>query len=169
MRDIVPVAKSVQTVRMAEIHLKYFETKRNWKPEVIWCYGPTGSGKSKYAHETAEDAFVALETGQWWEGYDQHEDVIIDDMRKDFVKFHTLLKLLDRYPFVIECKGGSRQFLAKRIFITTPLHPLELYDTREDVKQLTRRIDKCLKFTDIEKPPEQVDANVNEYQVRWGS
>ena len=32
MRDVVAVAKSVQSVRMAEITLKYFEKKRTWKP-----------------------------------------------------------------------------------------------------------------------------------------
>ena len=146
MRDVVEVASSVQSVRMAEIHLKYLERKRNWKPTVKWYWGPTGTGKSHAAHEEAADSFDAHTSIKWWEGYDAHENVIIDDMRGDFCKFHELLKLLDKYPFLVECKGGSRQFLAKTIIITSCYHPKEMFSVREDIQQLLRRIDVIKKF-----------------------
>ena len=38
---------------------------------------------------------------KWWEGYDGHEVVLLDDIRKDFCKFHELLTLLDIYPYVM--------------------------------------------------------------------
>ena len=148
MRDIVTHAKSVQSVRMAEITLKYYEKKRTWKPQVYWYYGATGTGKTFQAHQKSIDPYVSMDTGQWWEGYDAHSHVIIDDMRKDFMKFHQLLKLLDRYPYQIECKGGSRQFLAKQIIITSCYHPRDLFDTREDIQQLIRRIDEIIFFGD---------------------
>jgi len=141
MRDIVSIAKSTQSIRMGEIHLKYFEKKRNWKPHVSWYWGATGTGKSKRAHEEMPDAYVAMETGTWWEGYDAHEDVIIDDMRKNFSTFSRLLVLLDRYETRVECKGGSRQFVPKRIIITSCYSPEQMYETREDIQQLLRRID----------------------------
>ena len=120
MSDVVSIAKSNQSVRMAQEILKYHEKKRNWKPEVLWFYGPTGTGKSKTAYEIlGEDCYTTMDTGKWWEGYDAHENVHIEDMRKDFLKFHQLLKLLDRYAYRVECKGGSRQFLAKKIIITS--------------------------------------------------
>lgn len=153
MRSIVLKATSIQSVRMAEIVLKYHEAKRNWKPNVQWFYGPTGTGKSFTASRLFPDAYVAMDTGHWWEGYDGHENVIIDDMRRDFMKFHQLLKLLDRYPYQIECKGGSRQFLAKNIIITSCSHPEILFDTREDIQQLIRRIDKIKIFPDIIECP----------------
>lgn len=144
MRDIVPHATSVQSVRMAEIHLKYFEQKRMWKPNVQWFWGATGTGKTRSAYELMEDPYTTLDTANWWEGYDAHENVIIDDMRGDFMKYHQLLKLLDRYPYIVECKGGSRQFLAKNIIITSAYHPKDIFHTREDISQLMRRID-CVK------------------------
>lgn len=149
MRHIVDIAKSTQSIRMAEIYLKYHETARDWKPEVKWFHGSTGSGKTKSAREWLEDdIYTCLETGKWWEGYDAHDNVLIDDFRKDFCKFHTLLKILDRYEYKVETKGGSRQLLAKKIAITCPYHPMEVYNTREDVKQLLRRIDEVVLIGD---------------------
>lgn len=143
MRDILQIATSVQTIRMAEIHLKYYEKKRDWKPHVKWYYGETGTGKSKRAFEESVDPYVCLDTIKWWEGYDGHKHVIIDDMRGDFCKFHQLLKLLDRYEYKVECKGGSRQLLAEQIIITTCYTPEQMFGnkTDEDLAQLLRRID----------------------------
>lgn len=147
MRDVVDVATSYQSVKMAEQLFKYKEKPRTWKPEVYWYYGATGTGKTKCAYEIlGEDCYTAMSTGKWWEGYDAHDNVLIDDMRKDFMKFHELLRLLDRYAMKIETKGGSRQFLAKKIIITSCYHPKDLFDTREDVMQLIRRIDHIKEF-----------------------
>lgn len=149
IRDVVDVVTGYQTIRFAETLVKYVEKKRSWKPKVYWFYGPTGTGKTKKAMEMFPDAYFSLSTGKWWEGYDADGDVIIDDMRKDFCKFHELLRLLDRYPMRIEVKGGSRQFLAKNIVITSCYHPEEMFETREDINQLLRRIDVIEEFTDI--------------------
>lgn len=147
MRDVVEEAQSYQSVKMAEQILKYHEKERDWKPEVRWYCGPTGAGKTKAAREwLGSDIYTTLDTVRWFEGYDAHENVCIDDMRKDFAKFHQLLKLIDRYPYRVEMKGGSRQFLAKKIAITCPYRPEELYTTREDVAQLLRRIDVVTEF-----------------------
>jgi hypothetical protein len=69
-------------------------------------------------------------------------DVIIDDYRADFCKFHLLLNLLDRYPMQVQIKGGTLQFNAKNIYITCPQHPTVLWSNRtaEDIGQLLRRI-----------------------------
>lgn len=147
MSDVVEVATSYQSVRMAECILKYKEKPRDFKPHVSWFWGPTGTGKSKKAYEEmGPEIYTCLSTGKWFEGYDAHENVLIDDMRKDFMKFHELLRLLDRYAMRVECKGGSRQFLAKRIIITSAFHPSTLFDTREDLQQLIRRIDVIEEF-----------------------
>lgn len=147
MSEVVKVAKSYQAVKMAEQILKYHEAPRTWKPYVEWYCGSTGCGKSKLAYEKlGYDCYTCLSTGRWFDGYDAHDRVLIDDMRKDFMKFHDLLRLLDRNPMRVETKGGTRQMLAKHIIITSPYHPSDLYKTREDVKQLLRRIDDIIDF-----------------------
>ncbi|AXH77905.1 MAG: helicase [Violenivirus raptis] len=148
MRDIVSSATSFQSIRIAEVNMKYFEPRRDWLPEVYWFYGASGTGKTRQAYEMCEDPYVCMATNKWWEGYDGHEDVIIDDYRRDFSTFSILLKLLDRYEFRVECKGGSRQLRAKRIIITSPRHPVDTWEGRtgEEIKQLTRRIKEIKEF-----------------------
>ena len=143
IRSVIEHASSYQAIKYAEIRMKHFETPRSHKPYVKWLYGSTGVGKSKQAYEETEghDTYTAMSTGRWFEGYDGHTHVIIDDIRKDFMKFHELLRLLDRYEMRIECKGGSRQFVATNITITSCYHPKDLFETREDINQLLRRID----------------------------
>lgn len=133
---------SYQEIRVAEKYLQYCEPKRTWKPTVEWIYGKTGTGKSKYAHETLPDAYTKSDNSKWWDGYDGHENVILDDYRGDWMKLSELLTLLDRYERRIEYKGGSRQFLAKRIIITSCKSPQDCYNVAdENIDQLLRRID----------------------------
>jgi len=44
-----------------------------------WYWGPTGTGKSKTARETAPDAFLKTNT-KWWDGYDQQDDVLLEEL-----------------------------------------------------------------------------------------
>lgn len=146
MKYIIEHVNSLQSIRTAEKLLMYKEPVRRWKTEVYWFHGATGTGKSQKAYEMYPDAYTAMDTGQWWEGYDGDEVVIIDDMRRDFLKFHQLIKLLDRYQYRVQFKGGSRQFLARTIVITSCYSPEEMFETREDIHQLLRRITEIKYF-----------------------
>lgn len=147
MSEVVLHATSYQSIKVAEQILKYHEPKRNWKPNVKWYYGATGTGKSLTAYDTLENPYYCTGSAKWWDGYDAHENVIIDDFRENFCKMDTLLRLLDRYPCSVEVKGSMRQFLAKNIVITSPYHPREIYKhTDEDISQLIRRIDEIREF-----------------------
>jgi len=166
MRDIVSSATSFQSIRMAEIQLKYFEPRRNWETEVYWYYGKSKTGKTKTAYEMCKDPYICMETNKWWEGYDGHEDVIIDDYRTDFCSFRILLLMLDRNGFRVECKGGSRQLRAKRIFITTPKSPQDTWQhcKEEELYQLTRRITEVRHFTDT---PVDIDVPDTDDDVQF--
>lgn len=148
MREVVEVSNNYQSIRTCEKYLTYKEPNRKWDTEVYWFFGETGTGKTRKAMEMAgDDVWVSGRNLKWWEGYDAHENVIIDDFRGDFCTFHELLRILDRYEYRVEVKGGSRQLLAKRIWITSCKSPWEVYDkSDEDVGQLIRRISKVVKF-----------------------
>lgn len=122
--------------------------KRSDKSIVYWYWGPTGTGKTRAACEESPDAYWKSSAHQWWDGYDGISDVIIDDYRASFCQFNELLRLLDRYPYQVQYKGGCIQLSAKRIFITTPKAPKDTWESRteEDVAQLVRRIDVIKHF-----------------------
>lgn len=147
IRDIVPIADSLQSIKAAEVLLRYMEVKRSWVPEVRWYWGPSGFGKTRSAREWLgeDDIYECLDNIRWWDGYDAHQNVLIDDFRKTWCSFEYLLRLLDRYPMKVEIKGGTRQFLARKIAITTTKSPEVVYeDSDEELAQLTRRITEII-------------------------
>jgi len=158
MRDIVDAASSYQSIRTAEIILKYKEPKRDSSspPNVLWFHGATGTGKTREAFVLAgEDYWVSAERGEWFDGYDGQSVAIIDDFRKAWCSFSTLLRLLDRYPLRVMVKGGSRQWRPSTIIITCPWPPETLFASRsdEDIGQLTRRISEVRLFGEELVPP----------------
>lgn len=141
-----------QAIRTAELLYKYLEKERTGKTSVHWFYGPTGTGKTYRAYQLCDTAdeppYTAMGSSKWWDGYDGHKIVVIDDMRADFMPFQQLLRLFDEYPMRVECKGGSRQVLANTFYVTCPFPPSELFGTipNEDVGQLLRRLTSIVRF-----------------------
>lgn len=125
-----------------------YERPRTWKTNVFWWYGPTGTGKSFEAYQRFPEAYWKMGCNKWWDGYRGESAVIIDDYRPDLCTFAELLRLLDRYPYRVEFKGGSSQFVARDLVITCPKHPRDMWATRteEDIQQLLRRIDEVKFF-----------------------
>lgn len=167
LAGIIAAARDV-TIKMADVletdaesYLRYHRGihairslsfgRRDWKTEIFWFWGPTGTGKSREAYARAPNAYWKAGGTKWWDGYDGHEDVIIDDYRKDLCPFHELLRLFDRYPMMVEMKGSSISFIPKRIFVTTPKNPNDTWEgrTEEDIQQLVRRIENIVHFDSL--------------------
>ena len=148
MREAVQVAKNYQNIQFFKCFLEFSESPRKWKTEVYWYWGETGTGKSWLARKLAPNAYIKSTPNKWWNGYDGHEDVILNDYRHSWFIFSELLNLLDEYEHQVETKGGMRQFKPKRIFITTPERPVNTWfdHTGEDIKQLLRRLKGIYKF-----------------------
>lgn len=122
---------------------------RRHKTEIYWYYGSTGTGKSRLASDEAGDeAYWKPGASRWWDGYENQPNVIIDDYRCDMCPFHVLLKLFDRYPCIVETKGGSVHFNSRKIWVTAPSRPEVMWSGRcdEDIQQLLRRIEVVREF-----------------------
>lgn len=150
MNEIIQEATSYQSLRTAELLMKYQKPTPREKPTVKWYYGPTGTGKTRKAWDELgfDDTWISGRNLKWWEGYSGQKNIIIDDFRGDFCTFHELLRILDRYPYRIEVKGSSQWLKATNIIITSAYKPEDVYETREDIGQLLRRLDCVLPFFD---------------------
>jgi len=133
-----------------------------------WCYGATGTGKSRWAHGlTASSTYVKDPFSKWWDGYVQQETVVVDDYRPNKeLSFSDLLRLADYYAMSVQTKGGSVQFNSKRIIITCP-HPIVqsfahlTFMEEGSIAQLERR------FVQLEFGPDKLShlVTVEQYEV----
>jgi len=104
---------------------------------VYW--GRTGTGKSKLAWERAGlDAYPKSPTTKWWDGYRGHSHVVIDEFRGD-INIGHLLRWFDRYPVLVENKGGACVLKATQIWITSNLSPDAWFPTLDDETKLALR------------------------------
>lgn len=109
--------------------------------EVIVIQGPTGTGKSRWCLSNYPDAYWK-QRSLWWDGYFKHETVILDEFY-GWLPFDLLLRVCDRYPMLVETKGGQMQFVATRIIITTN-HPPSTWYKSAYFPAFVRRVSKWI-------------------------
>lgn len=110
--------------------------------KVVVLYGPTGSGKSHRAWEHCGlDAYPKSSTTIYWDGYQGQENVVMDEFRGK-IGIEHLLTWFDKYPVCVQSKFGGCVLNAKKIFVTSNIHPNEWFpDLDEVTKQaLLRRL-----------------------------
>uniref|UniRef100_A0AAU6S516 Replication-associated protein n=1 Tax=Barbastella barbastellus feces associated circovirus 2 TaxID=3139968 RepID=A0AAU6S516_9CIRC len=135
------------------------QTYRQWKTDVICFIGPPGCGKSRAVAMVDPSAYWKPR-GKWWCGYSGQETVILDDFY-GWIPFDDLLRLCDRYPLRVETKGGSRPFVARKIYITSNALPSEWYNPEfGNISALYRRITEIKWWDELAKdfnpPPHYV-------------
>lgn len=118
-------------------------THRSSPPSVSWFWGKSGKGKTRTAFETHDSVYMKDGT-QWWDGYEQQTAIIIDDFDGKW-NFRDLLRLLDRYPYQGQTKGGYVKINSPYIYITCEFAPTDYWDDN-DLEQITRRITEVRKF-----------------------
>jgi len=116
---------------------------RDFPTKVYVFWGPTGTGKTRAAmkfpkiyktHAVAKNGML------WFDGYDpiDHETVLIDDFYGG-IKWTELLNLTDRYPHLVQTKGGMVQFRPKQIIFTSNTRPESWYP-KMDFAPFKRRL-----------------------------
>lgn len=164
--DITPVVEMITDgARMREValtfpeqYVKYHKGFRDLRslmleprslsqmPQVIWLWGPTGTGKTRDAYIKFwpdESHYVwKPSNGNWWDGYDGESKIILDEFRAQ-MPWSDILGLLDRNEYRAPVKGGFVQIQADKFVITSPFPPEHVYkdDDRYDKQaQLLRRV-----------------------------
>lgn len=112
--------------------------------EVILHVGDPGTGKTWAVWEENknwEEVYSLTTYGKnrtWFEGYTNQSILIIEDF-KGQIDYQELLRILDKYPLMVEEKGGSMMAKWTKIYITSNFTPEAWYDG-QPIDALRRRI-----------------------------
>lgn len=118
---------------------------REVPPTVVWLYGKAGVGKTRYVIDKhgANNVYMKDNTS-WWDGYSQQEVILIDDFDNN-IPYRTLLRILDRYRYQGQVKGGYVNINSPLIYITCEFPPHKYWNDNE-LAQVTRRLTSVLEL-----------------------
>jgi hypothetical protein len=119
--------------------MSFNDRDRTKPPIVIWSWGKTGCGKTYYPVEKFGEGNYYMKDGtKWWDGYTQQECIIIDDFDGAW-PYRDFLRLLDKYAYQGQVKGGYVKINSPYIYITCEHPPSHFWDGNE-LDQVSRRI-----------------------------
>ena len=122
LRDYIKVTQAVQI-----FNLRNKERTSLDKLSNEWHYGPTGTGKSFSVRQSCPGLFNKP-FNKWWDGYQDQEVVLLDDMTPEHKwMLHLLLQWADHYPFTAETKGSTTQIRPGKIIVTSNFHPDQIF------------------------------------------
>jgi len=140
-------ATYIRYQRQLTVDREFNLPNRSWPTELHIYWGASGSGKSRKCFEDWPDAYWKTR-GEWWDGYDGQETIIIDEFY-GWLPIDTVLRLCDRYPLQLQVKGGFRKCVAKRVIFTSN-KPWEEWWNAESFDKVKpaflRRITSCTEF-----------------------
>lgn len=115
-----------------------------------WFVGRAGTGKSRTAREENPDNYCKP-LNQWWDGYQDEEVVIVDDMDPFHKSLAYDLKIWgDRYAFIAPTKGGSKRIRPKKVIITSQYAPEEIWEDPATLEAINRRYKRRYFFSGLE-------------------
>lgn len=160
LKDAVEEGKSeLEIAESEELHVvwaKYYKAMerykrlrsskaRTWPTHTTVLWGPPGTGKTKWCLDNGGDAYWLKKPGQgqtlFFDGYDGQETVVIDEFY-GWIPFDLMCRMCDRYPLMVDTKGGMVNFYPKRIFITSNMDPTTWY--KKGLGALERRFKQPL-------------------------
>lgn len=124
-------------------------------PKCVYAWGEAGSGKSTFIHKLAEEEAAATGKSVWYwgsefpwvDGYAGEEIIVIDDFRdRDFkgqaVPINFMTRIVDKFPFKTQTKGGACQWNGRSFYMSSVMHPGDLWGASkmDPVQQMLRRI-----------------------------
>ena len=126
---------------------------------VIIIQGPTGTGKSRFAMERYPNGYWK-QRSNWWDGYNGQKEIIIDEFY-GWIPFDLLLRICDRYPLMLETKGGQVQCQANTIVITSNKRPDNWYNNVY-FESFIRRVNKIIIMKELGQRQiyDKYDANI---------
>lgn len=123
---------------------RVIQKARDFKTRFEVYVGPPGCGKSLKAQKENPGAYWK-QRSNWFDGLEPNQETVVLDDFYGWLPFDTVLRMTDRYPLMVECKGGQINFAPKKVVITSNklMHQWWGEETMRhvDINALYRRID----------------------------
>lgn len=106
--------------------------------EVIYVWGPPGGGKSRYAR-----TFDNVECVEYSNGYYMYKPcttALFEEGDTKSIPLGDWLRLLDRYPYDLNVKGGWTNYNPHRVVITSNRPPDDVFGGTPVMRRITRII-----------------------------
>lgn len=143
-RNLKSLEYAARRIKMNAMDLSDTEDK------MLWYYGPSGTGKSRYARENNPGFYLKM-CNKWWDDYSGEEVVIIEDFdKKHDVLVHHMKIWADRYKFPAEIKGGKIDIRPRLIIVTSNYSPKDIWQEASDLEPMLRRF-KVVHFPNVLK------------------
>lgn len=116
---------------LPQVYVKYnrglYALKRELQPaenkerRVALLVGATETGKTRMAHDIfGADLYTVFCTKTpWFDGYDNHRYVLIDECGPGMMHWNILKRVLDRYGMFVPIKGGAQPWNPDVIIMTS--------------------------------------------------
>lgn len=140
--------------------------RRRGPPLTSVHWGPTGTGKTRYAFDLArddyDDSFWVWPGGEWFDGYRGQKVAIFDEFHggsEQRIPFSLWKKLVDRYPLQVPVKGGFTNWSPEVIVFTSNIDPKFWWPEEKMLPkdwrdQFDRRITSIVDYTPANIPPQ---------------
>jgi len=123
--------------------------RENTEFKAQWWWGGAGTGKSHTARTMYPGAYLKEGTNKWWDGYEDQEVVIIEDVEPGGGITATHWKCwTDKYEFPVETKGGGLKIRPKLIVVTSNYSPEAMWFKPQDLTPMLRRLE-VREFKDV--------------------
>lgn len=124
-----------------------------WCTQVVYIWGRTRSGKSRFAHQDSQAlcngqvSWLSDPTLQWFNGWNPgSKGAVIDDFDGS-PRITLLLRLFDRYPLEVPIKGGYVTWNPRIVWITSNYSLEHWYGTQgEHYDALMARVTECIEM-----------------------
>lgn len=146
---------------------------RTTKPKVYWFWGDSAAGKTSAAIQLAGEGktYYVKDSSMWWDNYTFEDVIVIDDYDINKFPYRELLRLLDRYKYQGQVKGGYTQINSPYIAITCDRHPKDFW-VENEYAQIVRRLDAIRHVTTAPNrplvlPPEEHSVYNEDGSITW--